>query len=250
MATTLTVPDLRGLAKLYRRGVEGAREQLAAIIGERVAELPRLLGFPPANVTRLREHEDPVEVLVATIEGAPRVAREARMRAENERARALAAELGSTLVVDAEGTVDVDLSTIATIIELGDHRHVSFGERGAVETRRLRALLRECRRVSACSALLRESTLDVVYETARSRGIVRLHLQPAGAGVDVVLVPVTERTRVALPEVVAPIVEATTAPIATAPLAARAPARTQPRRSQFASHFIEALVAAAFGGAR
>jgi hypothetical protein len=175
----VTIGELRTLAKLYRAGVEGAADRLMEIVRDERDHLPALLGFPPENVMRLLSDRDPLGLLVATIEGAPRVARALRARAENEKAQRLADVITGTLALDARGDCELPLADVVTLAQLGDHHRIAFGMRGGVSTRRLRDLFATCRHVTACSAFLRERTLDIVYETRSSRGIVRLHLRPA-----------------------------------------------------------------------
>jgi hypothetical protein len=199
MATALSVADLRGAAKLYRRGVEGAEHRLRGIIEENLDELPGLLNFPPENLHRLREHDDPVAVLVGTIEGAPKVLRGVKLRMENRRAAELAEQLGHSAVFDSARNCELNLQLLAEVACLGDHRFIVFGDRGAVSSRKLHQLFHEVRRVSGCSALLTDNSLCIVYMTDRSRGIVRLHLQPVQPSADAVVVPLSVPPREVAP---------------------------------------------------
>jgi hypothetical protein len=210
MAPALSIAELRGAAKLYRQGVEGAELRLRGIIEENLDDLPSLLNFPPENLHRLREHDDPVAVLVGTIEGAPKVLRGVKLRLENRGAAELAEQLGHSAVFDSAGNCELNLQLLAEIACLGDHHFVVFGDRGAVSSRKLHQLFHEVRRVSGCSALLTDNSLCIVYMTSRSRGIVRLHLQPVQLSADAVSVPLL----VPPPEVALSAVEAVEVPMA------------------------------------
>lgn len=249
----LTVAELRSLAKLHRAGIDGATERLQLIVRDERDALPALLSFPAKNLERLLGEEDPVALLVATIERAPRVARAARARLENERAQHIASELARKLVLDDRGDCELRVGALASIAKLGDHRHIVFGERGGVPTRRLRDLLHACRRVTACSVFVRTTTLDVIYKTPRSRGIVRLHLSfPA---------PHEHTIVVAMPDP-APVVETATCAVpscvtlAETPAAGSGSARSARRRSprehrsmpSFGRYIFDALLAVALGG--
>ncbi len=192
MAPALSIAELRGAAKLYRQGVEGAELRLRGIIEENLDDLPSLLNFPKENLGRLREHDDPVAVLVGTIEGAPKVLRGVKLRMENRRAAELAEQLGRSAVFDNAGTCELDLHLLAEIACIGDHHFIVFGDRGAVSSRKLHQLFHEVRRVSGCSALLTDNSLCIIYMTERSRGIVRLHLQPVQLSAEAVVVPLVE----------------------------------------------------------
>ena len=192
MATALTVRELRGAARLYRQGVEGAEHRLRGIIEENLDDLPSLLHFPAKNLDQLREHDDPVAVLVGTIEGAPKVVRSVKLRMENRRAAELAEQLGHSAVFDNAGNCELNLQLLAEIACLGDHRHIVFGDRGGVSSRKLHQLFHEVRRVSGCSALLTDNSLCIVYMTERSRGIVRLYLHATALSPETVYVPLGE----------------------------------------------------------
>ncbi len=235
----LTYGELRSLALLHRRGVEGATDRLLAIVRDEQDALPVLLGFPAENLPRLLRAEDPVAVLAATIEEAPRVARAARSREEGTRAQSIAGELAGRLVLDERGDCELPVHDLALITQLGGRRYVTFGERGGVPTRRLRDLLRACRRVTSCVVLVRATTLDVVYETPCSRGTVRLHLSPA-PDEDAIVVPVPVKG--AAPKTLA------RSPLATTVLpTASSRGAPQPPRS-LSQRFFEALLVAALGG--
>lgn len=179
--------ELRGLARLYRDGVDGVREQLMGIITASGPELPDVLGFPPANLERLHRSDDPVEVLVSTIEAVPRVVREARARAQREQARRLASGVAQSAVV-VEGDLELDAALVSACCASwpGGGRLV-FAERGAIDIRRLRALLKECRGLPI-SMLLTATSLIINWRTPHSRGHFKLTLWPGVAdAVDLVI---------------------------------------------------------------
>jgi hypothetical protein len=185
---TLSVADLRGLARLHRAGVDGAAEQIEDVIARRGEELPGLLGLPPSSLRRLREHADPVGALVATIEAAPTVAREARGRAQRETARRLAAAVEQSAVVRPGGNIEIDAALVgASCTEWPGGGAIVFGDRGGMEIRRLRALLSECRRLPI-SMLLTATSLNIKWKTARGHGQFKLRLWPVGDGADALVV--------------------------------------------------------------
>lgn len=244
----VTIGELRTLAKLYRAGVEGAADRLSEIVRDDRDQLPELLGFPPENVMRLLSDRDPIGLLVATIEGAPRVARALRARAENERAQRLADVITGMLALDARGDCELPLADVVALAQLGDHHRIAFGMRGGVSTRRLRDLFATCRHVTACSAFLRERTLDIVYETRSSRGIVRLHLVPAAPLERVINIRLPHAEDAStLVETLSPTVEFDAQRSGTG-TTGHAKSSQEPRLvSSFVRYVIDSLIAAALG---
>jgi len=187
----VTVPELRGLAKLYRSGIEGAEESIARIIADSGDELPDVLGFPRPNLERLLDNPNAVELLVATIEGAPRVARDARNRLHREGARELAAIVAANAEPRDDGTVALPLMLVTQMLSLWPGTGLLvLGERGSVDLGRLRAVLRECRGLTSTSLVVTSDAVVVAYTTARSRGLLRLFLQPILRHVDALVVPI------------------------------------------------------------
>lgn len=176
MASSLTYGSLRGLARLYRNNVDGAAEMLSAIIDTHAHALPEILGFPLKNLERLREHEDPVEVLVATIEGAPRVARDIRDRLHFETAAAMAVRLAETAVHRPGGHHALDVALLGEMLARYPGRIVTFGPRGSVGAGRLRAVVRELRNVLATSVVVTSAHVVIAYEGERARGLIKLVL--------------------------------------------------------------------------
>ncbi len=181
--------ELRGLARLYRDGVDGVRDQLADVIAVSGSELPDILGFPRANLERLHRNDDPVGVLVDTIEGAQRVAREARGQAQRASARELAAAAAESAQVRLDGDIEIDPALVTAACAAwptgGD---IVFSERGGIDVRRLRSLLKECRRLPI-SMLLTTTSLNIKWATPRSRGYFKLWLRPAAIDADNLMVP-------------------------------------------------------------
>jgi hypothetical protein len=230
VAQTLTVAQLRGTARLYRAGVDGAADELSRILAEHVEELPALLGFPAANLERLREHQDPAQLLAATIEALPRVARDSRSRAQREMARSIAIDLARSARIDEHGTVDLDIGDLQRLVLLWPATGLlAFDARGSVSVGLLRALLQRCARVTAISVLVATHHVVVAYETATSRGCVRLMLASVARHADVLLVPVDTLGNNARAEVALPLA-------------------SSPRRRGFAWRFVDALAAAVGGG--
>lgn len=242
METTLSLVELRRLARLYRDGVEGAGDQLADIIKESSEVLPDVVGFPRTNLERLRESSDPVELLVVTLEAGLRAAREDRGAALRRAARALAVELAACSMQEGE-TVRLPVRMLADVVTSWPGRGVLvFGEHGGVGVPGLRAFLRECRRIDEIDAELTPDALVIRYRTSTSRGRVRLDLHPAPETDDVVMVPLpTAAPRVeveAAEELVArpcPSVRIPPKPASATPVA------------RFAFRFIEAVAAVVAG---
>jgi hypothetical protein len=193
MATSMTTAQLRGLAKLYRQRVDGAERQLAMIIEHNAHELPELLGFPLKNLERLREHEDPVEVLVATIEGAQRIARELRDRLAYEDASMLAVRLAETAVRRRDGHYALDLDLLGVLLVRYPGRVITFGTRGSCGSLRLRAILRELRDVRATSVVLTNDHIVIGYDGEGCRGMIRLKLHEVVVDDGTLVVPIDMR---------------------------------------------------------
>ena len=189
MASSLTPAGLRHLARLYRADVDGAGEMLSAIIDEQAHDLPDLLGFPLTNLERLRDHDNPVEVLVATIEGAPRVARELRDRIHFESAASQAVRLAQTAVHRPGGHIALDVALLGEVIGRYPGRIVTFGERGSLGAGRLRAVLRLTRDLRATSVVVTAEHLVVMYEGDNNRGLIKLVLHEPIIDHDTLVVP-------------------------------------------------------------
>ncbi len=215
---TVTVPELRRLAKLYRSSVDGAAERLADIIAEENDELPDLLGFPRPNLTRLLAAENAVELLVATIEGAPRVARDMKLRVLRAEARELGVLLAESAEHREDGTIALPLPVLDSLVTTWPGKgFLVLGERGSVDLGRLRALLRECRGLTSTAVVITELALVVAYTAPGARGLVRFVLQPIVHHVDAVVVPLAAPVHVGEPAVVEAIVVPTTSPSCAAP---------------------------------
>lgn len=193
MATSVTVAQLRGLARLYRRRVDGAAQMLTSIIEHSAHELPTVLGFPMKNLERLRDHDDPVEVLVATIEGAPRVARELRERISHESATAMAMRLAETARRRGNGHYALDSELLGEVLARYPGRVATFGTRGSCGSLRLRAILRELRGVRATSVIVTNDQIVVSYEGERCRGLIRLALHEPIVDDTTLIVPIDMR---------------------------------------------------------
>lgn len=172
----LTQAALRHVAHLYRAHVDGAAEELEAILRLRAAELPCVLGFPANYLERLHTHPSPVELLVRTIEEAPRAARTTRDRAHLEAATKLATRLAQTAKVRPDGHHVLEAALLAETLAVFPGRIVTFGELGSIGSGRLRAILRALRGVSDVTLVVTTGQVVIVYAGARMRGLIKLVL--------------------------------------------------------------------------
>ena len=193
MATSMTPAQLRGLARLYRRRVDGAADLLASIIANNAHDLPGVLGFPMQNLDRLRDHENPVEVLVATIEAAPRVARDLRDKIWHETATAIAVRLAQTAQRRTGGHYALDVELLGEMLTRYPGRIITFGTRGSCGSLRLRAILRETRGLQATSVVLTDTQVVVAYEGERCRGLIKLALHEPVVDEQALIVPIDMR---------------------------------------------------------
>lgn len=251
---TMTLAELRHVARLFHQGVGGAREQLAAQIADHAEDLPSVVGFAPDQLERLAKSEDPVSLLVATLDRVPEVRRRSRARQQREAAVALATTLVDTACRDDQGAVHVDARLLAEIVARCGSRAIRFGD-GAVETARLRALLRACRGLTDLDVAITHDRLVVRYASHGVRGTITLWLFPISPKVEALRVPLERVARADLVEEA--VVEATVAldpPVLVEPSAdddsnapsvpATAPERLEPkpdrRRPRRLLRFLEA----------
>ena len=192
MATALTIHELRGLARLHRADVEGADEQLAEIIADRGEELPALLHFSPSKLGQLREHDDPVGVLLALIDANRTKARDALRGQQREAAVRLAAVVAASAVVHLRGDVELDPRAVDALCGAWPNGAVVFGRRGGVDARRLRALLKECRSVPILM-FASDAALNIQWDAGRSRGNIKLTLWPTAEDEDALVIPLLEQ---------------------------------------------------------
>ncbi len=190
MAETLTLSALRHLARLYRAGVEGAEDVLMEIIEERASELPDALGFPMQNLEHLRAHENPIEILVATIEGAPRVARAVRDEIYFESATMLALRLAQTAERRRDGHHVLDVALLTDMLGRYAGRVITFGPRGSVGAGRLRALVRSLRERASVIVTVTSEHIVIVYRGEQMRGLVKLVLHPVVIDHEALIVPI------------------------------------------------------------
>lgn len=241
----LTMPELRQLARLHRAGVEGAAEQLEVVVRERGEELAELLRFPKANLARVAETDDAPALVAATIKGAPRLRRDALQRSRRASTSGLAETLCRISERRADGSIELHAPLLADLLHLWGPGYIVFGDLGSISVPRLKALLRECRHVVSRAVILTESALLVFYETERSRGAIRLHLQRVVFDVDALHIPIeqvpTQPSDTTDPDV--PLADEPQCDITARPAAARR------RRRGFIERFVEVALAAALGGA-
>lgn len=185
----LNLVELRTLARLFRQGVDGAKEELERLARERGDDLAAALRFPRANLDGALGDPNLAKLVAATIEGSARLKRDALARSRRGSARGLAETLCKVSERRDDGTVALHGALLSEILLLWGAGWVTFGSLGSVDAMRLRAVLRECRGVTSSAVILTDESLFVFYETARSRGAIRLHLQRVVLDVDALQVP-------------------------------------------------------------
>lgn len=251
MAAALTLPELRGLARLHRQGVDGARAELEEIIQTHADELPEIVGFPSANLDRLRASVDPVDLLVVTVEAAARRSRQRRHEAQVRAARAIALELAASIVrVGAAYTLSVSALYELTVAWPG-RGMVGFGDFGGIGIPGMRSFLRVCQSVDEIDAVLHADSIVLRYRTGTSRGFVRLVLHPlVGDDVVVVPLPLADPEHGELAEAVAAprdLSRPADPPIEPPPPRQATSPRDRPSAPSLVRRFMDALVAVAAG---
>jgi hypothetical protein len=184
----LSLAELRHLARLVHQGVGGARERLAALIADHADDLPGVVGFAPEQLERLARSDDPVALLVATLDRVPEARRRARSRQQQKIATSLVTTLVDTACRDEAGAVHVDARLLAEVATRCGTRALRFGD-GAVETSRVRALLRACRGVPDLDVAIGSDRLVVRYAGRGMHGAVTLWLFPISPKVEALRVP-------------------------------------------------------------
>jgi len=247
MASTVTFADLRGLARLYRDGIDGAKQEISKVIRNDVEQLPSIVGFPPENLHQLADADDPVDLLVITIEAAARRARDDRRVAQKRIAHQLASAL-AVVATERDSSVALSPRALFDIVSAWPGRGMlGFGDRGGVGIPGLRAFLRACRSVDELEATLTTDTLVLRYATSSSRGAVRLLLHPL-VDDDSVVIPLSVRPlELPLTSVVAASRSPSTSAAASRAARLLAPSSTRPGAS-FMHRFLEAM-SAVVGGA-
>jgi hypothetical protein len=189
----LTLPKIRTLVRLYRSQVEGASEQLEALMREQWDELHPLLRVTPSEIVRMGERENAVQALARAVEEASTDTAESRSLALRKTARLAAATLARASVVVGGGAYRLPAKGLRELLDLwrgsGD---VAFGGRGAVDVVRLRALLRQCEGLDSTTITLTEHHLVIAYSTTRARGVIRFVLRARHHGDKLLAVPLPE----------------------------------------------------------
>lgn len=239
----LTIGELRHLARLFRDGVDGARERLELLAIERGEELAALLRFPRENLARIALADDVAALVAATIDGALRIQRQALAQIRRSSARGLVETFCRLSEIRDDGSILLHGPLLAELLLLWGPGWIVFGERGSIGAPRLRAILRECRGVTSNAVVLTRESLFVYYEAARSRGVIRLHLQPAVIDVDALHIPIAD-----VP------VQPVDTPEPPPPLAEDPRPNARARRPRAAHHgfvrgLLEAALSFALGGA-
>ena len=190
MATALSLAELRRLGRLHRAGVDGAHEQLEYIIELMGEELPALLHFSAAKLPRLREHPDPVELLLALIDARGSQARDSLRQQQRDLAVRLGLEAAHTAVRYLSGEIELDAASVEAVCCACSGGYLVFGRRGGVEVRRLRALLKECRTLPIQLSVT-GSVLNLRWSAGSSRGNFKLTLWPM-VDDDAVVIPLPD----------------------------------------------------------
>lgn len=185
----LTLAHLRGLASLYRAGVEGADEALVAIVTEHTDEVADLLHLLPERVARLDSHDNAANLLAGTIEAVPRMVKTMRDRALYDAAADRAVRLAQLAEHRSGDVYALDVGLLRDVLGFYPGRVVTFGDRGSVSSVKLRAILREVRNICTTAVLVTHEQLVLSYEGEHCRGLIKLVLHPVILDSDTLLVP-------------------------------------------------------------
>jgi hypothetical protein len=97
--------------------------------------------------------------------------------------------VAESAVVRLDGDIELDASLVsAACAAWPAGGGIIFGDRGCVDVRRLRSLLKECRRLPI-SMLLTATSLNIKWEAPRSRGKFKFWLRPEATDADNLIVP-------------------------------------------------------------
>ena len=194
MKGTLKLAHVRSLVRLYRADIEGAGEQLEKLLRERWDELPPLLGSNLQQLTRLLEHEDAARAFAGAIEQAPAASTASRSLPCRTAARAAALALAKATVIRDSNHHQLPIAALRAALELGrGNGDIAFGDRGAVDIARLRAVVRHCAGLDSVTVTLTHDQLILRYSTPRARGVIRLVLRDPGKHDKVLVVPIASR---------------------------------------------------------
>lgn len=216
----LTAAQLRSLVRMYRRHVDGAREQLEELVSARPDVVAELLGLPRETLARVLARHDPAEAVSQLLEHQD----DARRRDGKAEALASTRKAADALAASArwEGArAHLDPRALGTLLAARAVGELCF-ERddsppGVVPLAYLRALFRECRACRMTDLYLEDHHLVLAYSANGARGRFRLVLAPPQQRMDQVPVRLPARTP-ARPEAPA----GATHPV-TVPTVARAP---------------------------
>lgn len=185
----LTLAHLRGLASLYRNGVEGADEALVAVATEHTNEVAGLLHLLLERVARLDSHDNAANLLAGAVEAVPRLVRSRREVAQQDAAASLAVRLAELAEHRPDETYALDVGLLSNVLGLYPGRVVTFGERGSVSSLKLRAILRETRSIDTTSVLVTREHVMLSYRGDHCRGLIKLVLHPVVLDGNVLLIP-------------------------------------------------------------
>lgn len=186
----LSLVELRSLARMFRQGVEGAKDNLEVLARERVDELAELLRVPAAKLRHVLDADNLAALVATAIEHTARLRRDALIRSRRESARGLAETLCKVSERRDDGSIALHAALLGEILFLWGPGWLVLGSWGSVGAARLRAILRECRGVTSRAVVATNESVLVFYETACSRGMIRLHLHPVVADADALHVPI------------------------------------------------------------
>ena len=201
---TLTLAHLRRLVRLQRQEVDGAAEQLDALIDTDAEALAALLDVPGADVDVLRESEHRVALLGQWIENAQRHHAEHRARLDRRLAERLAEELVAGPGYGSE--VVLDPVRLAELVGCRSYDWLLFDPDvpQGLERKRLLAILRSLQRTTSTDAVLWPHRLHLAYTTPHSRGRFNLAFQPIPLRAELLYVPAFESVSMRAAEPVTP----------------------------------------------
>ncbi|MBC7172819.1 MAG: hypothetical protein H5U40_10345, partial [Polyangiaceae bacterium] len=145
-----------------------------------------LLGLTADEVLAAAHHADDAFCLAA-VGNAGRRTRSRRRNDAHARADAAARRLGAAARRSALGRVELDAALLKSVVAEAGYDLLVFGELG-IDRVLLRSVLRECQRVETTIAV-ESSELVITYVGPKSRGRIRLRLEPPLRKHEVVHVP-------------------------------------------------------------
>jgi hypothetical protein len=174
----LTITQLRALVSMYRRGVEGAAQQLTELATVRPDALASLLHVP--NI-RADLDEDLASHVADLLDEVDRTKRRSRKKDAHAKASKLGETLGRTAVFE-DDRVHLDHHTLSALVATQATGELSFeGAADApavIDLGYLRKVLHACRTCRLTELYVQPDHLVLVYASAGARGRFRLTLGP------------------------------------------------------------------------